>query len=224
MSYTPDDAEGLQRQLARVRRDMAALLVQRFDYAEMHRQLEVYQRQVVRLYFRAARDGLLPAWIRPAADRDEEPPLLPAWERLARALETDGRLPMVDEISEMRVPIIGEDRLEHRSPPERTPLWIQHAVQLVELLIDRVKPARPPATDTAAEDGKRRNRSGKSVGGRRSLPEHEARKREELVGRWNRAKAQGVHQKDFCGDENVSLKYLTKCINWRVQRRRRNQS
>ncbi len=58
-------------------------------------------------------------------------------------------------------------------------------------------------------------------GGRPTVSEPEARKREELVGRWNRAKAEGVHQKDFCGDENVSLKYLTKCINWRAQRRRR---
>ena len=147
MSYSPDDAEGLRRQLARVRRGMAALLVQGSDYTEMHRQLEVRQRQVVRLYFRAARGGLLPAWIPLPADGDPEPALLPEWERLARALETDGRLPKVDEISDMRVPIIGEDRLEHRSPPERTPLWIQHAVQLVELLIDYVKPARPPATD-----------------------------------------------------------------------------
>ena len=78
MSYPPDDAEGLRRQLARARRDMAALLVQRFGYAEMHRQLEVHQGQVIRLYFRAARGGLLPAWIPLPADGDPDDLTVPS--------------------------------------------------------------------------------------------------------------------------------------------------
>ncbi len=62
----------------------------------------------------------------------------------------------------------------------------------------------------------------KKAGGRPPLSKCEARKREQLVERWNRAKAGGVRQKDFCVDEGVSLKHLTTCMNWFAQRRRRN--
>ena len=62
----------------------------------------------------------------------------------------------------------------------------------------------------------------KSAGSRPSVPEHEARKRVELAERWRRAKAEGVRQKDFCSDNDVSLEYLTNCMNWLAQRRRRS--
>jgi len=66
------------------------------------------------------------------------------------------------------------------------------------------------------------SRSGsKSAGGRKPLPEEEARRREQLVKQWNQAKAAGICQKDFCDDGNVSLRYLVRCINWAAQRRRR---
>jgi hypothetical protein len=59
-------------------------------------------------------------------------------------------------------------------------------------------------------------------GGRPRLSAQEEKKRIGLLDRWERAKGAGVHQKDFCRDENVNPKHLTKCINWASQRRRRS--
>lgn len=61
-------------------------------------------------------------------------------------------------------------------------------------------------------------------GGRPSLSKSEARKREALVERWKRAQAEGVRQKAFCRDASVTMKHLTRCINWCTQRGRRNAS
>lgn len=61
----------------------------------------------------------------------------------------------------------------------------------------------------------------KNAGGRKPLPEKEARYRENLVEEWHQAKSAGVCQKDFCNDRKLSLKHLAKCINWVAQRRRR---
>jgi hypothetical protein len=108
-----------------------------------------------------------------------------------------------------------------------------YCIDLIEQLAgeqDTVKaavglPVGGPTTDPEPADQlKRLHAKPKNAGGRPCVSEPEARKREELIGRWNRAKAKGVRQKDFCGDEDVSLKYLTKCVNWRAQRRRRNES
>ncbi len=60
------------------------------------------------------------------------------------------------------------------------------------------------------------------AGGRPPVLKSEARKRERLVDRWKQARAAGVLQKDFIEGENVTLAYLTKCINWVAQRRRRS--
>ena len=62
----------------------------------------------------------------------------------------------------------------------------------------------------------------KRAGGRPPLSDREARKREELVEQWKQASAEGVCQKDFCADEGIPSKHLTKCINWLAQRRRRS--
>lgn len=61
-------------------------------------------------------------------------------------------------------------------------------------------------------------------GGRPRLSAAESEKRRSIVAKWNRAKEKRVRQKDFCTDENVSLEYLTKCINWVAQRKRRHDS
>ena len=58
-------------------------------------------------------------------------------------------------------------------------------------------------------------------GGRPSLPAEEARRREHLVQKWRRAHEAGTSQSDFCVDEGITIAYLTKCINWAAQRRRR---
>lgn len=76
---------------------------------------------------------------------------------------------------------------------------------------DRRKDLTPP--------GEKEN---KNVGGRPAVSKAEARRRTALVQRWKRAKASGVRQKDFCNDNDVSLKHLTKCVNWDGQRRRRS--
>ena len=61
----------------------------------------------------------------------------------------------------------------------------------------------------------------KQAGGRPGVSLSEARKREQLISDWHTAKTAQVRQDDFCRDTGVTLTYLTKCINWAAQRRRR---
>ncbi len=61
----------------------------------------------------------------------------------------------------------------------------------------------------------------KPTGGGRRLTESEARKRLEVLGKWHKARDAGISQKDFCRDNNLSLKKLTTYINWSAQRQRR---
>jgi hypothetical protein len=61
----------------------------------------------------------------------------------------------------------------------------------------------------------------KGKGGKPPVRQAEARKREQLVQKWRKAKEADVRQKVFCEDNDVSLDYLTKCITWAAQRRRR---
>lgn len=90
-------------------------------------------------------------------------------------------------------------------------------------------PADGENVDGAITDGKpsaQRKPShthAKNSGGRPLITGEQARKREALVQRWNRAKSKGVRQKDFCGDGEVTLEHLTKCINWVAQRHRRGK-
>lgn len=96
----------------------------------------------------------------------------------------------------------------------------QASADLVDMLLDK---AGHPATDPKqVHQLKPPHARPKSAGGRPPVPEDEARKRKDLVVRWHRAKDKGVRQEDFCSDNKVQLKYLTKCLNWLEQRRRRN--
>ena len=81
--------------------------------------------------------------------------------------------------------------------------------ELAKLAANR-KGRAPSGANTAAR-----------VGGRPTVSKKEARKREELVDRWNRAKATGTRQKDFCNDNGVDLNRLVRYVNWVAQRRRR---
>lgn len=75
----------------------------------------------------------------------------------------------------------------------------------------------------AAEDGGTSSpRRRPKRGGRPAVTKAEARKREALVDKWQRAKTARTGQKEFCEDAGISLRELIRAINWLTQRRRRN--
>lgn len=132
--FTPaglDSLRGIHAALDRL--DPIAL-----GFAEAERQLNIHQRSVAR---KCATVGLVEL----AGPRDE----LLAWERLARRLEQHfPELPRVDEISDVRVPLIGESRALHLSPPERVGAWIAHALAVVGALIGE----NPAPSETTPDD------------------------------------------------------------------------
>ena len=56
--------------------------------------------------------------------------------------------------------------------------------------------------------------------GRRRIDKQEEKKRLDLIRDWN-GSSHLVSQEVFCGDHDVDVTYLEKCINWKTQRERR---
>lgn len=145
---------------ANLARDLTRVLgaVLRIDHAtlgsdEAQRQLEIQQRAVVRLVDASGRfRGLVDL----VDDRGEAVELR-AWQRMARRLEVHhAGLPRVDQISDLQVPDVESGEVVHFSDPRRIGAWIEHAVAVIDLLVelcaagDGEAPAHEPLTDGAA--------------------------------------------------------------------------
>lgn len=127
--------EAIREAIAEIQRTWEAL--DGLRPGEAQRSLEEQQRLCMRLYFQAVKAGFLPSWIE--APKDCEANLLLLWEQLARALEKacPGRILPVDELSDERIPLIGESRSLHRFHPVRMPRYLDHAARLVGILLDQ---------------------------------------------------------------------------------------
>lgn len=102
------------------------------------------------------------------------------------------------------------------------PCWVVIESKFIAAGWARVDLAGLTAPDLIGLLGNRKRRSiAASRGGRPRVNASEKRRREELLEAWERAKTAGVRQKDFCQDEGVSTTYLTMCIDWRRQKKRR---
>jgi len=136
--------ESLRSSLERILSEIDALRGIHVDEGELHEQVQISQIQVMRLYVFALKHRLLPSWIEIPPDADLEPQLLILWERLALALERlfPHRLPHITDIAKMRVPIPGQDRSLNLVPRERVRKWVDHAAQLVVLLIEHLLPRK----------------------------------------------------------------------------------
>lgn len=110
--------------------------------------------------------------------------------------------------AEMREAAKGDARTKAKLDSERS--WHEHLQFVAQYNRARC------STDT----GKRPKRGS----GRPAINIEMAREREQLITKWNRAKESGVRQKDFCGDNGISVKELDKIINWSTQQRRRNRA
>ncbi|MBL1216311.1 MAG: hypothetical protein D8M59_02330 [Planctomycetes bacterium] len=132
-ALSTDEQERLRRSLMQARQRIADIDYKAIGGTEAHRQLEIQQRAVMRIvqstYPAAPLGGLAVL----AGERD----LLPAWESLSRRLEADHPDVMrVDDISDARLPLLGENRALHISPPDRIAVWIEHALSVVDVLLE----------------------------------------------------------------------------------------
>ncbi len=64
----------------------------------------------------------------------------------------------------------------------------------------------------------------KKRGGRPAISLEEDKRRQDLISEWNRAREAGELQDEFCKRKKITTAYLTRCINWKSQQRRRNPS
>jgi len=64
-------------------------------------------------------------------------------------------------------------------------------------------------------------KSASSKGGQRGLSDTKKKQRQALLDKWKRAKEAGTSQKDFCKDEGITLKDISRAVNWAAQVRRR---
>jgi hypothetical protein len=113
------------------------------------------------------------------------------------------------------------------TPDPRNPSWQEVEAELIvaghdpEGLRKLKAPTLLRMLEKAKEPEVDRSRPSKGRGGRKGLSESEKRRRRELASKWQQAKAAGVGQKQFCRDEAITLKELTRALNWAAQRRRR---
>lgn len=123
-----------QSPLPRLRGAIERIDIGRLEPAEAERQLKLQQAAVARYVAAAPPGSPLGGLVGRIEPRGE----LIAWEQIARELEAEHPdLLRVDDISDYRVPILGGDRALHISPPDRVGAWKEHALAVVDALIDR---------------------------------------------------------------------------------------
>jgi len=137
-----ESADSLRSTLERILSEIDVLRNVTADAEEVQAQLEISQKQVMRLYLFASERTLLPSWIGVPQNPDIESQLLIIWEQLAFAFERlfPHRLAHIADIAKRRVPIIGQDRSMNLVPPARARKWVDHAAQLVVILIEHLLP------------------------------------------------------------------------------------
>lgn len=89
---------------------------------------------------------------------------------------------------------------------------------------DACQPADPLTQVTPAGVAGGGNRSRKGTGGRTPLSKREAKRRAQIIERWQRAKGVGIRLREFCRDEGLTAKELTTFVAWDSQRTRRKRT
>ena len=107
----------------------------------------------------------------------------------------------------------------------RSPSAVNEVIQALEWLINRIQPSENenPQQQRSPQGQRRSPKKPAGRRGRKELPAKKSKRRMGILERWDRAGGAGISRKQFCDDEDITIRELQKYQDWLRQRENREQ-